>query len=319
MACSGKMLEAANPLEHVHHNTPYAGGVWSFAKYMNGDVTEAETVARQALARGFQDPWTIHAIAHCLYSQGKPAECIQFLNEYRPIIQQSKPSAFMKGHMEFHQALCFIDLENVEDLHTLIHGPLWNDLTTSEREDYWNSSGLLGVQWKAELRGLKNPWHRPSIQQAMDILRSTNASATKSCVFSLCILRFTTGTFRKKWKEEILKDSDNGVLCDVARAVDLVYPSGERTTTNNADDMPLFSVESCSEAVEKYLAANVDKLDQLGASPEQREVIEEFLVVVAKAAGNGQLPIETIDMTGWTRRNHRPNVQFYKSILPDAK
>lgn len=285
---------------------PYAGGVLSFAKYMNGSVKEAEDIARRAMADGFCDPWTLHSIAHCLYSQGKSKECIEFLDQHRSAIHASNPSAFMKGHMEFHQALCFIDLEDVPSLHNLIDGPLWKDLAKAEREDYWNATGLLNVQWKAELRGLRDCVHLDSIREAMKILMPT-ASASKSPVFSLSILRWTTGDFRKQWREELLK-SDNEVLRDLTKAVDTVYPSSK-------DDHSSLSADACQEAVEKYLAKNVDSLDKLGASPEQREVIEEFVVVAVKAAGKGETPIRTVDLAGWTARNYRPNTVFYESSL----
>ena len=315
MACSGNMLQAAHTLTSVVTKVPYAAGVLSFAMYMNHDnsssnssssIQQAEQIARQAMAQGFQDPWTLHAVAHCLYAQGKSKECAIFLDQHRKVIQQSRPSAFMKGHMEFHQALCYIDMEDGNALHSLIEGPLWNDLTESERQDYWNAAGLLNVQWKAELRGIAV--HPSSIAEAIAILMPS-ASVSKSSVFSVCILRWSTRDFRIEWKEGLLK-SENAVLRDLAHAVDLVYPSA---CDNN--ELPSFSSEGCIQAVDTYLAPNVDRLDQLGASPEQREVVEEFLAIAGKVAGEGKLPISTIDMSSWTKRNCRPNVNFYESIL----
>ena len=87
MASAGKMLQAAKHLDVQH--APYAAGVLSFAKYMNGHVDAAEQMARQALTNGFSDPWTIHAMAHCLYAQGKALECATFLDQHRSVIQQT--------------------------------------------------------------------------------------------------------------------------------------------------------------------------------------------------------------------------------------
>jgi hypothetical protein len=303
IACSGKMIDAAQDLDVKQ---AYAGGVLSFAKYMNGHVEEAEQMARTAIADGFQDPWTLHSVAHCLYSQGQSKECTEFLNQYRSLIRQSNPSAFMKGHMEFHQALCWIDLEDVRSLHQLIEGPLWRDLTVEDRKDYWNASGLLNVQWKAELRGLSNSRHKESLEEAMKILMPT-ASASKSSVFSLCILRWTRGAFRLQWKDQLLK-SDNEVLLDLTRATDLIYP-----TTDQSSEYPEFSDEACVEAWEQHLSKNIDQLHRLGASPEQREVIEEYMIIAGKAAGKGTLPMA--EMKNWTTRNYRRNVPFYESFL----
>lgn len=306
MACSGNMLRAAANMPAT--TTPFAGGILAFAEYMNGKVDAGEATARKAIGNGFDDSWTIHAVAHCLYAQGKSSECAAFLDGYRSHIQDNcHPSAFMKGHMEFHQALCFMDLEQESNLENLINGPLWTGLSDSERQDYWNAAGLLNVHWKAELRGQKRT-DTSTIHQAMAILQSS-AMADKSAVFSLCILRWSTSSFRKEWKEQ-LSQSDDSVLLAMAQAVDMIYPCD-----NNTNDFGAFSEEHCGSAMKSYLTKISNNLEKLGASPEQREVLEEFVGVVAQKAskkGDGEV---IIDWERWAGRNRRPHVPFYDTIL----
>jgi hypothetical protein len=299
MACSGKMLQAAENLPVA--TTPFAGGVLAFAQYMNGNVDVAEATARKAILKGFKDPWTIHAVAHCLYSRGKSLECATFLDEYRSHIQTCKPSAFMKGHVEFHQALCYIDLQQESQLGNLINGPLWKGLSDFEQNDYWNAAGLLNVHWKAELRGMPRR-DISTIQQALEILQPT-AIPGKSAVFSLCILRWSTQTFRIEWKKK-LEQSDNPVLVAMTRAIDMIYPG----------ELVSFSEDACETAF-KHLAPVANDLEKLGASPEQREVLEEFVGVAAKAAADKNGGNVAIDMKQWAARNERPIVAVYDTIL----
>ena len=275
MACSEKMLNAGKDLPPVD-TIPYAGGVQAFCQHMNGQHTKAETTARKAIAAGYQDPWTLHAIAHSLYSQGRQEECIQFLDDHRTHIQACNLSAFMKGHLEFHQALCFIALKDSSRLENLINGPLWKDLSDSERNDYWNATGLLNVHWKAELNGLSNI-DKTTVDEALAILQPT-ASPSKSYVFALCILRWSKGDFRNEWKEQLLK-CDSSVLKAMTEAVDLLYPDGT----------PNLNSAKCKSAQEILLsaeAASFDHLVKLGASPEQREVLDDFLRVIDDVAAS---------------------------------
>jgi hypothetical protein len=60
----------------------------------------------------------------------------------------------MKGHMEFHLALCHLALKDAESLNQLIHGTLWGTMSTEMKADYWNAVGLLNILWKAERGGV---------------------------------------------------------------------------------------------------------------------------------------------------------------------
>jgi len=304
MACSGKMEDAAS---HMNVEEPFAGGVVSFALHMNGKTVEAERIARTAMNEGHRDPWAIHAVAHCLYSLGRSKECIRFLDEHRAQVRKSSPSSFMKGHMEFHQALCYIDLEDSENLQKLVEGPLWTTLSVEERSDYWNAVGLLNIYWKAELRGLPS-LKEDSLQQAMEIVIA-GASASKSPVFSLCVLRWSMGDFRTKWKGQIMK-IDNDVLKSMAAAVDLLYPSSDGS---NKDSFPRLKVVACTEATERFILSNLDSLHTLGASPEQREVLEEFLAVAIKKSS-----VSGVDLSAWKQRNIRPHISFYSRLLAES-
>lgn len=296
MACTGKMLEAGERLASLTDTTPFAGGILSFAIHMSGDSTRAEKIARDAIQKGFDDPWTLHAVAHALYSLGRSKECAAWLTEHRRNVQGC--SAFMKGHMEFHLALCLCDMEDSAGLTDLINGPMWSTMPKAEQEDYWNATGLLNLLWKAELRGMAV---MAEIQrnEALSIVTSMGGESTDSPVFSLCIFRWSTGVFREGWKNALVH-SDNHVLGVVAQAVEVIYANGKEVDLSSG---------AWKEAA-RILAPVTNQLEKLGASPEQREVIEDFVGVVGKRSED----INVIDLASWDKRNRRPSVAFYEYI-----
>ena len=149
-------------------------------------------------------------------------------------------------------------------------------LINSERDDYWNATGLLNVHWKAELNGLCTI-DKNTVDEALTILQPT-ASPSKSSVFSICILRWSKGHFRNEWKEELYK-SDNSVLKAMTEAVDLLYPDG-------TPDLNSAKCKSAQEILLSAEAASFDHLVKLGASPEQREVLDDFLRVIDDVAAS---------------------------------
>lgn len=281
MACSGSMLEAAKVLEDFIETTPFAGGVLSFAYHMSGDSVLAESIARKAIGSGMDDPWTIHAVAHALTSQDRHEECADWLKLHRSKVDQC--NAFMKGHMEFHLALSYIYLRDATKLKDLIHGSLWGDISEEMKSDYWNASGLLNVLWKAEIRGLiSNPAmeeYADYISQALDRIETVFdgvANVSKSSVFSLCIFRFTSGTMREKWNKALFGDDgmSNQVLVSVAKAISILYHgSAEQVVLD-----PLLL-----SGTKLVVGPVAGKLSQLGASPEQRETIDDFVQMIQDA------------------------------------
>jgi hypothetical protein len=294
---------------------------------MAGDSTKAESMARTAINKGFDDPWTLHAVAHALYSLGRSQECAAWLIDHRSQVEQC--SAFMRGHFEFHLGLALIDMEDSAGLSSLIQeGPLWGSMATDMKEDYWNAAGLLNILWKAELRGVvtnnnltpllllahHHDDYEPQKQQALQFLEKSAADPAKSSVFSLCVLRWTTaGSFRERWKAALFSSS-NQTLATMARAVDIIYSGTNSTSGENNNDSAPSAEQSVWVTAAKEIASVAEHLDSLGASPEQREVIEEFVGIVGTRSQEED-GSSIIDLKSWDARNRRPNVPFYDSIF----
>jgi hypothetical protein len=312
------MLETGLLLESETTTTPFAAGILAFAVHMSGDSKRAEEIARAAIENGFDDPWTLHAVAHALYSLGRPQECAAWLRQHRTHVE--KCSSFMRGHFEFHSGLCLVDMEDSNGISTLIRGPLWGTMSKEMQADYWNAAGLLNLLWKAELRGLDISAHE-QIAEALKLLEDGGADPAKSPVFSLCILRWSTGVFREQFRKALVSSDNNQTLVAVARAVCTMYHDPESTKKGQSAE------RSTWKDAARALSPFSEKLETLGASPEQREVIEEFVGVVGKQdQGNRDRSCSDdddddydeckIDLASWDARNRRPNVKFYDSIFP---
>ncbi|CAB9499585.1 Inherit from NOG: tetratricopeptide repeat domain 38 [Seminavis robusta] len=321
------MLQLAQAVQELIENTPYAGGVLSFAMHMAGDSMAAEQVAQSAIRKGFDDPWTIHAVAHALSSQGRAHECALWLEQHRA--KSSNCNAFMKGHMEFHLALCFIDTCDQAKLDTLIATNLWGTMSKDMKAEYWNAAALLNVLWKAEIHNVKllstqksSDCIEEALQNVTDAL-SGAANKSKSLVFSLCIFRYTEGSQRDEWNKELIiispndeseSDETQKVLSALASAISIVYHHGGGDANDNDK----------WEKAAKLIAPVADKLETLGASPEQREVLEDFVGLVGMMEGNlnrkkskneNENTDGSIDLQAWYNRNQRPNVSFYERIM----
>eukprot|EP00977_Amphora_coffeiformis_P003022 scaffold574_cov190-Amphora_coffeaeformis.AAC.12 len=307
MACTDSMMDAVQSIlssqdEHNNsllHTTPFAGGIAAFCVHMAGEDRRAEYIAHTAMAKGFDDPWTIHAVAQALTSQGKHEECAAWLQEWRPKFHPCH--AFMKGHVEFHMALCFIYLKDATALWNLIQGGLWATMPRDVQADYWNAAGLLNILWKAEMRGniLSEPQQQQDKDESLSLYQAyiqqalvyvVHAPISKSNVFSLCIFRFLPdGPQRDQWHKTLTatttafargdketqsannKDNTNNnhkfmsaqdILARVARAISLIYHLEKKMDEKKVKAMVL---------------PMADQLHLLEASPEQRETIQDVV------------------------------------------
>ena len=299
-ACSGRMLEAGKHISDLIETEPYAGGVLAFAQHMQGNSALAETTARTAISKGFDDPWTLHAVAHALYSMGRVRECVEFLERGRKRLPKDC-SVFMKTHFEFHIALCLIDLEQTKELFKLINeGVFWGSLINEEKKEYWAATGVLAALWKAEIRESKYTSTVSNVIASNVLKYLEDADPSKSKVFSLVILRWLCNEPTKQdiWMEKI-KQQNNDVLTALAIAVSSVYSLSSSPSSN----LNL----SLSQAALKIIPV-FHRIEELGASNEQREVIEEFAVTTLSEYGESNL------VEDWLSKNRRPGVKWYDKL-----
>lgn len=130
--------------------------------------------------------------------------------------------------------------------------------------------GVLNVLWKAELNGVQVSAEVVKHFSKDALAHLEAADPSKSMVFSLCIQRFKG----EAWTQRALKAAEEAQHAEFAgfvRAVSAVYEKGDWA-------MAGFELQGVKATTER-----------LGASPEQREVIDDFVKVVDARAKRPRL------------------------------
>ena len=101
----------------------YYGGMVAFALEENGEVEEAERVAREGVALCETDVWSYHAVAHCLLAQGRIAEGRAWMeaNCWR----WERCMSFMYTHSWFHAALFYLEDEDWPQVQHAYEQHIW--------------------------------------------------------------------------------------------------------------------------------------------------------------------------------------------------
>lgn len=86
-------------------------GLRAFALEENGRLGEAEQCGREACALGPDDPWAIHAVAHCLETRGAPAEGTAWIDAHAA---HWTGAGTMDGHLRWHRALFALETEGAD-------------------------------------------------------------------------------------------------------------------------------------------------------------------------------------------------------------
>ena len=169
--------------------------------------------------------------------------------------------------------------------------------------DYWAATGVLAALWKAEVRGLKSTSTMNNLIASNVLQYLDSADASKSNVFSLVILRWLCNqpTKRDIWEEK-LKNQNNDVLTALATAISSVYSSLSSSSSSCWD----INVSWNKAAV--TIIPVFHRIVELGASNEQREVIEEFAVTALSRYGKSDLVDE------WLSINRRSSIRWYDKL-----
>jgi len=105
---AGGLVDTVRLVLPANERDPRVLGQLAFALEQVGDLDGSEAAARRALAlEDGDDPWTHHAMAHALYSRGRVAEGIDWIEGQAALWERS--NAFMFTHAWWHAAICHLD------------------------------------------------------------------------------------------------------------------------------------------------------------------------------------------------------------------
>ncbi len=148
----------ATALAHWHERMPGYGhvlGMHAFGLAENGDHEGAVEAGTQALRLDGRNAAAVHAVAHALDMQGKSHEGIAWLEERSSAWTSSSGYA---PHLWWHQALCHLDLDDVESALRILDAFLPSAPGASVPA-LVDASALL---WRLQLRGIDtvDRWQR---------------------------------------------------------------------------------------------------------------------------------------------------------------
>jgi len=123
-------------------------GMLAFGLEEMGDYDRAEAAGMKALEADADDSWALHAVAHVLEMQGRPAQGRDFLRKRRAHWAQAEN--FLKVHNWWHLALCHLELGEADQALALYDDEIRGEPTTVA-QNLVDASALL---WRLHLLGV---------------------------------------------------------------------------------------------------------------------------------------------------------------------
>jgi len=120
----------------------------AFGLEESGELDQAQSVARRALAINPEDAWATHTLAHVHEMRGRPEEGVRFLEETRVHWQAGR---WLAVHNGWHLALFLIDLERGDEVLAKYDAFVEPRLKENFILDLIDAASLL---WRLELVGV---------------------------------------------------------------------------------------------------------------------------------------------------------------------
>ncbi len=260
----------------------------AFGLEESGRYDEAEATGRRALAGSPRVPWAIHAVAHVMEMQGRHAEGRRWLGERRPHwgAHDGADQNGFAGHLAWHEAL--FALETLDTEAALASYDAYLDAArieiTLQRVDaaslLWRIALLgadVGDRWRALLAG----WRLDIAVAGQSVFNDLHATLALIGAGELAAAR--------DWAALSLDAADRRTGWNHAISRDLGAPLQRALLAFGAGDFG-----TAAEGV----APLRGRLEPLGGSRAQRDVVDQTLVAAASASGRATLARAVLDDRG---------------------
>lgn len=124
-------------------------GFYAFGLEENNDFSQAEELARRALAIRPDNPYAVHAVSHVMEMRGRQAGGIRFMADY---VDRWGTSNFA-NHLWWHTALYHLDLEQHDKAFEIFDTHLDSRKTGGNKYEELDAAALL---WRLNLVGEKS-------------------------------------------------------------------------------------------------------------------------------------------------------------------
>ena len=236
-------------------------GCHSFGLEETGSYAEAERVGKRGVEIAPNDAWGTHAVGHVLEMSARPAEGLDWLNQYKDQWENCNNFSY---HMYWHMALFQLELGQKEEVLKLYDSYIRKDHT----DDFRDISNGVSLLYRLELEGVDvgNRWEEMATLSANHV--NDHSLAFADAHYLLAIL-----------------SSGNRKAADAFIATMQEKSLGEGTAQKVFRDygMPLAkAIHACKTGDDgmcvDLLLPVFDDLQQIGGSHAQRDVFHRLLI-----------------------------------------
>jgi hypothetical protein len=151
---SQKLLQIAASVLPANTDNHYLYGMLAFGLEQCHELSEAEAMARQAIALNRQDPWAHHALAHVMETQGRSAEGIAWMERNADTWENC--NTLLYTHNWWHIALFYLKEDPRQALAIYDHH-LWGRGCKHSPKD---QVGAISLLLRLEMQGVDvgNRW-----------------------------------------------------------------------------------------------------------------------------------------------------------------
>lgn len=264
-------------------------GVRAFSLEEDGAIEAAEAAGREAVERGADDAWAIHAVAHCLETRGAPDEGRDWIDA---CAAGWADAGTMDGHLRWHRALFELEIDGagavLERFDETIRIP--------DSEEYLDLCNDVAMLQRLELRGVDvgDRWTR--IADAVELRAGDRLLAFCDAHWALGLA--AAGRFEAAGSLlEAMRAASRAPRSDADAYRSGAVPLAEGLVAFRRGDAP---------AAFAGLWAARDHWHLLGGSRAQRDLFHQLLCAAALRAGEDAVAGRLLRERTATRPHERP-------------
>jgi len=255
------------------HNSKYGFvlGQYAFGLEEAGELREAETFARRAIAINAADGWAVHAVAHVLETESRQLEGIDFLKASRP--SWSRAHA-LSVHNGWHLALYLIEEGRFDEVLADYDRYVAPRFPADFQLDMIDASAML---WRIELAGgeVGDRW-KPLAQNWLRHV-DDHVLVFTDLHIALALARAGNSEMIARFRRSLDDYARNGrgynrqTFVEIGRAI--------------IDGALAFSEGNYARAI-ALIEPVRHKAHRIGGSHAQRDIVDQTLIVAAMRAGS---------------------------------
>ena len=143
------LLQIAQKVLPASSENHYLHGMIAFGLEQCHRLSEAEAVGRRAIEMNRHDPWTQHAVAHVMETQGRIDEGIAWMESFTDTWENC--NSMLYTHNWWHIALYYLEKEDIQRVLALYDNHVWGRAWKESSKD---QVGAISLLLRLELRGV---------------------------------------------------------------------------------------------------------------------------------------------------------------------